>query len=376
MNTLGQRHHILPILGHLPLNKIIHIGANFGYEAYDYDFLGASGYFVEAIPSIYTELRKKCAEYSSQHAVLACCDEVSGREVSFHVTKNNGESSSLLRLGRHATAYPKIMVSETIKLTTTTVDKLVSDKILPHDANFVVIDVQGAELRVLRGARQLLQSDLIWGLQVELSLDRLYEGGACFEEVYCDILKPIGFFLKSVDFNPEGWADALFLRRWWELPGEDSSPLAQMSVRLNDQPKRPTKGSLGRCSISSLFQEAGHGEASSAVIGIPSGRYAFHTKSEANAWWKIEWDSLQSLNRITIYNRLDAGQAVADRIIGAVIEVSKDGVTWKHLYTVDAPFGGIDRNPLRIKCPGMSARFVRVRQPRVDYLHFDHIRFE
>ena len=208
----------------LSIDRLIHVGANTGQEVPIYEDAGISGYHLEANPAFFEELSAACAPTGKQTAVLACCDAEADQTVEFNVTSNK-ESSSLLPLGRHAVAYPTIDVVEKVQLKTTTLDHLAANGTLPSDPNFMVLDVQGAESRVLAGGQSLLGSPNLWGILSEVSLDALYEGGVAFDDLYQNHFKPHGFYLKSANFNRRGWANALFLRRWWRLDQHTPAPL-------------------------------------------------------------------------------------------------------------------------------------------------------
>lgn len=360
----------------LGLKKVIHIGANKGQEAVLYDNAGIEGYHVEAHPGYFLEVEKSCSGTKMQKAVQACCFSVSGQTVEFNVT-NNTESSSVLPLGRHALAYPLVEVTEKIQLTTTTVDDLVAGGLLPADPDMLLLDVQGAEGHVLEGATKLLESDALWGLLIESSLDPLYDGGSSFDDVYTRILKPRGYFLKTANFNEHGWTDVLFLKRWWRLPDEEAAPLVAKSRARNQLTFEGRDiGPEGRCSQSSFSQwSTTYAEAAKAVEGQPSGSYSFHTSAEENSWWMIEWDAPQKIDEIILFNRVNGGPSVRERINGALIEYSPDGESWNLLYKIDGALGGVHGEPLNLKIDPILAKRVRVRQPTRSYLHFDRIYF-
>lgn len=210
----------------MPLGTLVHVGANTGQEVQSYETAGIRGYHLEAHPAFYEELAKGCADTANQTPVLACCDEAAGRHVEFNVT-NNTQSSSLLPLGRHAVTYPQIKITETITVTTTTLDRLAAKARIPPHPDFLVLDVQGAEARVLKGGQTLLSSPSLWGIVCEVSLDPLYEGGATFDEIDAHYMKPNGFFLRAANFNRNGWANAVFMRRWWRIALDETTPLEQ-----------------------------------------------------------------------------------------------------------------------------------------------------
>jgi FkbM family methyltransferase len=125
-------------------------------------------------------------------------------------------SSSLLRPTRDAagSAEYDLGVRERIQVPVQTLDGLLAGAALAEPIDLLKIDVQGNELRVLRGARQSLpRTRLIW---VEVSFRPLYEGSAVFSEVY-DFLHDHGFYLGAIQegFRGHGGellqADALFL---------------------------------------------------------------------------------------------------------------------------------------------------------------------
>lgn len=194
--------------------KILHIGANDGREAEIYSKHNVSCWHIEAIPSVFTRLQKRCGLLSSQFALNACLSSQEGLQVEFNISTNSGRSSSLFPLGRHKEAYPDIDYCETIKLKTFTLDGLISSADLPKDISAIVIDAQGAELKILEGGFNFLNTSSLDLLIVEVSIVPLYEGSGSFLDVV-SFLQDSSFYLKEVEFNEAGWADAIFVRKYW-----------------------------------------------------------------------------------------------------------------------------------------------------------------
>jgi FkbM family methyltransferase len=99
----------------------------------------------------------------------------------FHVASNDGESSSLLALGSHRELFPEVVVRETVSVVTRRLDSVLAEqKLEPPDA--VIIDVQGAELQVLRsfGPALLSQVRLIYS---EVSTEPVYAGSGLLADV-------------------------------------------------------------------------------------------------------------------------------------------------------------------------------------------------
>jgi hypothetical protein len=124
------------------------------------------------------------------------------------------------------------------------------------------------------------------------------------------------------------------------------------------------------------FQSSGYPGCGStpqaAVNGIKTGKAAFHTQTEENAWWMVDLGAVRSFDEIVIYNRLDSN--CAGRAKNIVVLLSADGERWDQLYSHDGTiFGGVDGYPLRIQKARSTARFVRIKNPEKQFLHLDEI---
>lgn len=350
--------------------RILHLGANNGQEAKIYAASGIEGWHVEAIPKVFDILQQTCATVSGQTAIHACLDAEAGRQIEFNVA-SNGESSSILGLGRHAAAYPHIAYVDKISLTTNTVDALIDAGTIPSDIDFAVLDVQGAEDRALQGAAGFLESNSLWGLLIEVAVEPIYDGGAEFFDLCEKTLRPKGFYLKGVQFNAKGWSDALFLRRWWPRHAGETPPLLEyckpeVFEGRNIAPE-------GSCTQSSTSRWSKEGEAARATSAPLTGRFTFHTDWEENPWWKVDFGAPRRIDEIVCFNRLDA---CSDRASSLVAEVSDDDLDWTIVHRNVHPFGGHQSGtpPLRIACEGTTARFVRLKLDQPGFLHLDGVR--
>lgn len=189
----------------LRITGVLHIGAHEGQEAATYTANGITSVtWVEANPNVIPRLRAH-VEPLGQRVVVALVADRSGAEVDFHIT-NNELSSSILSLGTHQQEYPDVVVTESIRCETTTVDDLCRREGI-DGCNMLVLDVQGAELLVLRGApRQLEGIDYLY---VEVNQKHLYEEGA--------LLPELDAFLEAFErvetkMVPQGWGEAFYVR--------------------------------------------------------------------------------------------------------------------------------------------------------------------
>jgi len=334
--------------------KLLHIGANCGQEAKEYDTLGLKAWHIEAIPEVFSKLSENIAHLESQHAVCACLSSKEGEKIEFNIANNHGLSSSILPLGRHEYSYPTIQYVDTVSLTTETVDSLIRDGKIPFDIDFILIDAQGAEQMILEGAKQLLSTGKIAGLLIETAVEALYEGGSTYLEVGA-FLKQFDLHLCHASFNNAGWTDALYAKPYWltaiseiKVSGENIAPRAK------------------------LMQSSTYGSypALTTFTGIRTGGFAFHTNLEYGPWIKLEFNSRQSFHEILVFNRIDAAQ---ERSANLDVLISPDNLTWDLIHENTETFGGIDGMPLRISRRGLSAQYILFRLRDENYLHLDSI---
>jgi hypothetical protein len=131
---------------------------------------------------------------------------------------SNGQSSSLLPPEQHLTKYPSISFAKDAEITTSRLDS-----ILPIGSrfDFINLDIQGAELRALRGLGARL-ADVKWAY-LEVNMLRLYEDCALVGEIDA-FMGTFGFVrIATRTAGSAGWGDALYtntrkmpkLALWW-----------------------------------------------------------------------------------------------------------------------------------------------------------------
>jgi FkbM family methyltransferase len=169
---------------------ILHIGAHEGQEAEMYDRLSKPVIWVEAVPLYFKRLSEKIKPFHGQIALNALLGAQCNDARDFFIASNNGESSSVYPLAGNE-YWKGLENSEVCKLPSKRLDCIVSESEI-REFDYWIVDVQGAELEVLKGAGALLQ--FCRYLQVEISQEKFYEGGAEFQEVRV--------FLESESFIP------------------------------------------------------------------------------------------------------------------------------------------------------------------------------
>jgi FkbM family methyltransferase len=137
---------------------LIHVGANHGQEREFYQRFDLAVIWVEAIPEVYDRLRENIAGYPKQRAIQALLTDRVGESLEFKVANNGGASSSLFEFDAHAKLWPEIQYEKTIELKSMTLQALMTREALsPSDYPALTMDVEGAELLVLKGAGPLLR---------------------------------------------------------------------------------------------------------------------------------------------------------------------------------------------------------------------------
>lgn len=197
--------------GSIKNTGLIHVGAHWGQELALYNRLGFSRvYFIEADPTVYKELCRRVVGYKNVTPLLYTVSDIADQEVDFYITTNQGKSSSILDLNLHATEFPTVKVAQITKFRSTTLDLIVErENIDVSSVSTLVIDVQGAELRVLQGALMALSS--ITAVLTEINMTELYK--------HCALLPDIDVFMQSNRFTrvaigmvTKTYGDALYVR--------------------------------------------------------------------------------------------------------------------------------------------------------------------
>lgn len=207
VRTLVNRHGLRSVSG------VLHLGAHFGEEAdaYDADMPWTSGprvVWVEGDPAHLPRLLEHVG-HRPGHAVVEALVDDHEHDAVLHVASNEGASSSLLELGVHAAVHPHITYIGQRSLRTTTVDALAAARGW-QGLNFLTVDLQGLELRALRGAERLLQTvDYVF---TEVNAAELYVGCPLVAELD-DYLAAAGFERRVTEWTEWQWGDAFYVRR-------------------------------------------------------------------------------------------------------------------------------------------------------------------
>jgi len=182
---------------------VIHVGAHeceeiFAYERYlERDTV----VWVEALPDKVDFCRARFPGVLIENAVVSDCVE----SVVFH-RSNNGQSSSILDFGTHAVHHPQVWYVGDFEVLTQRLDSILEKYTVPF--NFVNLDIQGAELKALKG----MDLSSIQYIYTEVNSDYVYKG-CCLVTEIDEYLEPFGFKRVETSWCGEtGWGDAFYIK--------------------------------------------------------------------------------------------------------------------------------------------------------------------
>jgi FkbM family methyltransferase len=189
----------------IKFNGILHVGAHECEEIVGYDkYLPRNKVlWIEAIPEKVDYNRKTHKDIFIEQAVVS--DKV--ENINFNIS-NNGQSSSILDLELHKIYHPHIHYVNSFQTET----KLLKDIICNYDIeyNFLNFDIQGAELKALKGMEEYLPK--VDYLYTEVNSDYVYKGCALVEELD-EYLQQFQLYRVETEWTEYKWGDALYIRK-------------------------------------------------------------------------------------------------------------------------------------------------------------------
>lgn len=175
---------------------LIDVGANRGtFSDHFFHVAGpVNSIFIEPIPDLAKALKVKYKKKNNS-TIFQCAISSTTGISNFHVTSNDGQSSSLLSLGkRHLAAAPSAVEVSKIDVTVETLTNLCGQYEFEHA--FLKIDVQGNELKALEGAAGILSR--VDAIHIEVSIQSLYEGDSIGFQIW-EYLDQYSFILYGID---------------------------------------------------------------------------------------------------------------------------------------------------------------------------------
>lgn len=191
-----------------PINGILHVGAHECEEQDAYNKIGIGIDKVIWIDAMKDKVDKyKNIGYNIFNLVISNKDN---EDCEFNIT-NNGQSSSILQLDKHKDYYPHIIVTKTIKMKTSRLDTFINNNNIDMTKyNFINLDIQGVELRAIKGLGDYINNiDYIY---TEVNRETLYKNNDLINDID-DYLNRYGFSRVLTEFTKENWGDAFYVKK-------------------------------------------------------------------------------------------------------------------------------------------------------------------
>jgi FkbM family methyltransferase len=171
---------------------------------------GATIHAFEPVPAVYDKLRRAAAKFPQVKCYPLALSAKSGR-ADMYVSKGISDgSSSLLAPSEELANYPGLSFREKIEVETITLADWAAREGVKH-ADFLWLDLQGAELDVLKASEEFIHGTSV--IYTEVSGKEEYKGGALYPELK-RWLESKGFRAVREELPPEweGNGNVLFVR--------------------------------------------------------------------------------------------------------------------------------------------------------------------
>jgi FkbM family methyltransferase len=184
---------------------VLHVGAHECEELNDYErYLPRNKIlWIEAMPHKVNQCKQRYQNLLIENAIVSDVVE----NVKFKIS-NNGQSSSMLDFGLHSHYHPDVHYVTGFDGTTS----LLKDILPKYDIqyNFLNFDIQGAELKALKGMEEHLNT--VDYLYTEVNSDYVYKDCALIGELD-DYLQKFGLFRVETKWTDCKWGDAFYIRK-------------------------------------------------------------------------------------------------------------------------------------------------------------------
>jgi FkbM family methyltransferase len=201
----------------LNIRGIIQVGSHWAEEYEDFKKQGVLFFvFIEPCVEAFNVIKDKVSliHLDKTNSTFVSCfnramSDYEGTAFMNIETKNNGQSNSLLNPKKHLISYPDILFNrEQEEVRVATLDSLDFDIFGREQTNMLVMDTQGTELSVLKGATETLK--YIDYIYTEINTDEVYENCCRVEEIdnYLN-----DFIRVETKLTNQSWGDALYLAK-------------------------------------------------------------------------------------------------------------------------------------------------------------------
>lgn len=185
---------------------VIHVGSHYGQEYPEYKRCGIKNIvFIEPCKDAFDVVSK--IDDENVICINVACGEAEDELPMYVSHQNQGQSNSLLKPGLHTEQHPEVVFDDAEIVKVVPLDNL---PIIKDKYDMLVMDVQGAEGLVLKGAKETLKNIKI--IYTEINRDYTYENNMLIGEME-EFLKPFGFKLIEQYWPSPSWSwgDGIFI---------------------------------------------------------------------------------------------------------------------------------------------------------------------
>lgn len=176
---------------------VIHVGAHDGQERFLYSENKLKVIWIEPIPDVYNELQRNIEPYINQKALNALITDRNDETYTLHISSNMGMSSSVFELHHHKDIWPDVHYVDHLVMKSVTLETALDDAAIDlTEYEVLVMDTQGSELMVLKGAENILSCFKY--IKTEAADFEIYKN-CCTSEQISAYLEPRGFHLIGKD---------------------------------------------------------------------------------------------------------------------------------------------------------------------------------
>jgi len=188
---------------------VAHIGAHFGQEISEYKkhFGNIEIHLFEPQKEIFSKLIDEFKDQRNIFFYNTALGEEQGTTLMFNAD-NDGQSSSILEPKLHLEIHPEVVFENSQNIDIDTFDNFYLNNV-----NFLNIDTQGYELKVLMGAENSLLKNIDY-IICEVNKKELYKDCALVKDVD-NYLRNFGFIRTDTHFwqDKYPWGDAFYIKK-------------------------------------------------------------------------------------------------------------------------------------------------------------------
>lgn len=190
---------------------VIEAGAHIGVDTTEMSILWPNGviYAFEPIPEIFGRLKANTRKMKNVHCFPLALSDTTGTLKMFVSSGTSDGSSSLLAPKEHLVEHPDVLFQTTTQVQSTTLDDWIAVYRVAR-VDFLWLDVQGAELSVLKASPRILRS--VRAIYTEVSLKEVYEGVPLYPELR-GWLEEQGFRVERQELPWPDMGNVLFVRK-------------------------------------------------------------------------------------------------------------------------------------------------------------------